>query len=105
MPSARTSTAASLILRGSLITLTRKCGRPSCRCARGDLHTTPALSYSVGGVTHMVMLHDAALPRVQAALARYQRAQALLERQVQVSVTTLRAQMAREKAAVQRGSR
>jgi len=50
----------------------------------------------------MVMLHDAAIPVVQAALARYQRAQALLERQVQASVTALRAQMAREKAAARR---
>jgi len=47
----------------------------------------------------MVMLHDAVLPVVQAALARYHRAHGLLERQVQASVTTLRAQVAREKAA------
>jgi hypothetical protein len=33
-----------LVLRGSLITLRRKCGRPGCRCARGALHETPALS-------------------------------------------------------------
>jgi hypothetical protein len=51
----------------------------------------------------MVMLHAEAIPRVQAALARYQRAQALLERQVPASVATLRAQMAREKAEARRG--
>lgn len=105
MPSSRTSTTPALLLRGSLITLKRKCGRPGCRCARGELHTTPALSYSTGGVTQMVMLHDAVLPVVQAALARYHRAQGLLERQVQASVMTLRAQIAREKAATRRGRR
>jgi Family of unknown function (DUF6788) len=105
MPSSRMPTTAALILRGSLITWKRKCGRPGCRCARGELHTTPALSYSVGGVTQMVMLHDAVLPVVQAALDRYQRAQAFLDRRVQASVTTLRAQLAREKAAARRGRR
>jgi len=53
----------------------------------------------------MVMLHDAVLPVVQAALARYHRAQGLLERQVQASVMTLRAQIVREKAATRRRRR
>jgi hypothetical protein len=36
--------------RGSLVTLRRRCGKPSCRCADGErLHETPALSYSDGG--------------------------------------------------------
>jgi len=105
MVSADTPGTPALVLRGSLITLKRKCGRPGCRCARGDVHTTPALSYSVGGVTQMVMLHDEALPRVEAALARYHQAQAALERRVQASVATLRAQLAREKAAARRGRR
>jgi len=105
MPSADMPGTPSLVLRGSLITLKRKCGRPGCRCARGELHTTPALSYSVGGVTQMVMLHAEALPRVHAALTRYHQAQAALERRVQSSVATLRAQLAREKAAARRGRR
>jgi hypothetical protein len=53
----------------------------------------------------MVMLHDDALPRVQAALARYQHAQELLERRVQTSMTALRTQLAQEKAAARRGRR
>jgi len=65
---------------------------------RGDLHTTPALSYSGAGVTKMLMLRPDDLPRVQAALARYQRAQAALERHVVHSVEQLRRQRAREKA-------
>jgi len=106
MPSSQPPVATpAFILRGSLITLSRKCGRPSCRCARGELHTTPALSYSVDGVTQMVMLREEERPLVQAALARYHRAQAALERQVQASVATLRAQHARAKAAARGGRR
>ena len=40
------------LLRGSLVTLRRRCGKPSCRCAVGEqLHETPALSHSEGGRT------------------------------------------------------
>jgi len=33
------------ILPGSLYTLRRKCGKPSCRCAQGELHESTVLSY------------------------------------------------------------
>jgi len=29
--------------------LKRKCGKPNCRCTRGELHRSPCLSYYVGG--------------------------------------------------------
>ena len=88
-----------LIVRGSLIVLKRRCGKPGCRCTRGELHTAPALSYSVAGVTKMLMLREEDLPVVRAALARYQRAQAALERQALRGVEGLRRRLAREKAA------
>lgn len=93
----------ALILRGSLIALTRKCGTPGCRCTRGELHTTPALSYSVAGVTKMLTLRAEDLPRVRAALTRYQQTQAALERHVLRSVETLRRERRREKPTAQRG--
>ena len=33
------------LLPGSLYTLRRKCGKPNCRCVRGKLHESTALSY------------------------------------------------------------
>ena len=33
------------LLPGSLYTLRRKCGKPHCRCARGELHESTVLSY------------------------------------------------------------
>ena len=33
------------LLPGSLYTLRRKCGKPNCRCARGELHESTVLSY------------------------------------------------------------
>jgi hypothetical protein len=33
------------LLPGSLYSLRRKCGKPNCRCSRGDLHESTVLSY------------------------------------------------------------
>jgi hypothetical protein len=33
------------LLPGSLYTLRRKCGKPSCHCRRGELHESTVLSY------------------------------------------------------------
>lgn len=92
----------SLVLRGTLLTLRRKCGKPTCWCAGDGYHETPALSYKVAGVTKILTLRAQDVPLVRAALVRHQRLLDGLERQVQVSVTTLRAQIAREKAAPRR---
>jgi len=33
------------LLPGSLYTLRRRCGKPTCRCARGELHASTVLGY------------------------------------------------------------
>jgi hypothetical protein len=37
--------ARDLLLPGSLYILRRKCGKPNCRCSRGELHESTVLSY------------------------------------------------------------
>ena len=37
------------LLLGSLYTLRRKCGKPNCRCSRGELHESTVLSYRGNG--------------------------------------------------------
>lgn len=98
-PTGTHASETPLIVRGSLVILKRKCGKPGCRCTRGALHTAPALSYSVAGATKMLMLRAEDLPLVKAALARYQRAQAALEHHALRSVEALRQRRARLKAA------
>ena len=79
-----------ILVRGSLITLKRKCGRPNCRCADGEPHETPALSYSLDGGTKMVTLRTEDIPRVKAALRAYQRAAKQLEQQALRGIRQLR---------------
>src|SRR5215469_15540325 len=67
-----------LYLRGSLTVLRRRCGGAGCRCARGELHETPVLSYKQGGKTRLLSLTAGDVDAVAAALARYREAEAAL---------------------------
>ncbi len=69
------------LLRGSPITLRRRCGKKNCHCHKGHPHQTPALSFSQGGKTRILTLPHELLPTVRAAVQRYQRARADLEQQ------------------------
>lgn len=35
------------MLRGTLFTMRRKCGKPTCRCVNGETHESPALAFPV----------------------------------------------------------
>jgi hypothetical protein len=85
---------APRLVRGSLITLRRRCGKPNCRCADGAPHETPALSYSVEGRTRTVTLRPADVPAVQAALERYGAARQRLEDDALAGIEALRARTA-----------
>jgi hypothetical protein len=94
------------LLRGSLVTLRRRCGKPSCRCADGEqLHEAPALSYSEGGRTRMLTLADADVPAVAAALDRYRAARSDLEAQANAGLAALANRIAAERAAGRRPRR
>lgn len=90
-------TAMPRVLRGSLIVLTRKCGKPSCRCARGEPHQTPALSTSIDGKTTILTLREADLPEVTTALTRYRRARDDLDQQARAGLGALRNRLAQAK--------
>ena len=80
---------ATLLLRGSLITLRRRCGKRSCHCARGQPHCSPALSFSARGTTRILTLTSDLLPEVRQALQRYRRQQRDLQRQTQAGLRQL----------------
>lgn len=69
------------LLRGTLMTQGRRCGKESCRCAQGELHgpyvylsvtrpgRRPRMVYVPAELTETVTEHVAAAGRVEAALA------------------------------------
>ncbi len=83
------STSEPFLLRGSLITLRRRCGKPSCHCARGEPHGSPALSFSRKGKTHILTLAPQLLPEVRLALQQYHRQHQSLERQAEAGLRQL----------------
>lgn len=83
------------LVRGSLVTLRRKCGKAACRCADGQqLHENPALSYSHAGRTRIVALRPGDVAAVAAALDRYQAARDKLEADAVAGTEALRAWVA-----------
>ncbi len=79
------------LVRGSLVTLRRKCGKSSCRCSDGDqLHENPALSFSEQGRTRIVALRQEDVAAVEAALGRYRTARDKLDQDATAGIDALR---------------
>ena len=83
------------ILRGSLIRLRRKCGKPNCRCCQGKPHSSPALSYSQRGKTNILTLPKGQVPKVRTALQRYLQSRQRLRRQADAGLRQLARQLRR----------
>jgi hypothetical protein len=83
-----------LVLRGTLTTFRRRCGKPSCRCATGEPHESPALTFTEAGRTKTITLSAAEVDEVAAALARYETARTELEAQAEAGLARLRGRRA-----------
>lgn len=94
MPTRRRKDDHPLILKGSLFSFVRRCGKPNCACATGEGHASPALSYVADGRTKTLTLTGADLTEVRAALARYAKARADLDAAATAGIAALRASLA-----------
>jgi hypothetical protein len=83
-----------VMVRGTLTTFRRRCGKPSCRCVSGPPHESPALMYRDGGRTRIVTLSQEDAAQVAAALDRYEQARAELEAAADAGIAALRARRA-----------
>ena len=93
--SQRSGRSEGSLLRGTLTTFRRRCGKPSCHCATGEPHQSPALAYTEGGRTKTLTLTEDDVAAVEAALARFQSARAELERAADAGISALRARRRR----------
>jgi len=67
------------LLRGSLSERAGKCGKPNCRCTRGELHASLYLLQSQQGKLRQLCVPKAWQPRVRQAIDDYRKLQELLE--------------------------
>jgi len=85
------------MVRGTLFTLRRRCGKPSCHCANESGHESPALAYPEGGRTKTMTLPAADVEEVRAALERYNAARTELDAGADAGVAVLRDRLAQRR--------
>ena len=85
--------------------LRRRCGTPTCYCAQGERHVTPVLSYREDGANRLLTLREKDLPGVRAALARFKKAQARLEKEAWAGIKALRLRRQEEMGKARRRKR
>lgn len=78
------------MLRGTVITHRRRCGKANCRCASGEaLHESVVLSYSKASRTRFVMLEAEEIESVRQATERFKAAKAALDQQAEAELAKL----------------
>jgi len=90
----RSTRPEPFMVRGTLFTLRRRCGKPTCHCANEAGHESPALAYPEGGRTRTMTLSAAEVEEVRAALERYNAARSELDAGADAGVAVLRARLA-----------
>lgn len=71
----RLMSAQAELIPGSFYLLRRKCGKPSCRCTRGQLHATWVLTRSEAGRHKLYPVPPAERARVRQLAAAWKRSQ------------------------------
>jgi hypothetical protein len=60
------------VIKGTVYELKRKCGKPGCKCAQGELHARMVVSASEGGKTRLRAVPRGFLVETQQRVRRYQ---------------------------------
>jgi hypothetical protein len=91
------------LLPGSLYTLRRKCGKPTCRCTRGQLHESTVLSYRGQGRPRNVSPSPKQLGSLRTMTHHYRRCRQARAKLVRWQRQLLKLVDALEAARVQQG--
>src|SRR3990170_8480446 len=60
------------VIKGTAYELRRRCGKPGCKCAQGELHARMVVSASEKGKTRLRVIPRGFLVEVQQKVRRYQ---------------------------------
>jgi hypothetical protein len=60
------------VIKGTVYELKRRCGKPGCKCARGELHRRMVVSASEEGKTRLQVIPCGYLVEAQEKVRRYQ---------------------------------
>jgi hypothetical protein len=91
------------LLPGSVYTLRRKCGKPNCRCVRGQLHESTVLSYRGQGRPRTVSPPHEQIESLRTMTHHYRRCRQARAKLVRWQQQLLKLVDALEAARVQQG--
>jgi hypothetical protein len=78
------------VIKGTVYELRRRCGKPGCKCAKGELHARMVVSASEKGKTQLRVIPRGFLVEVQQKVGRYQELRRIRARLVAIHREMLR---------------
>src|SRR3989304_3680404 len=78
------------VIKGTVYELRRRCGKPGCKCAKGQLHARMVVSASEKGKTRLRVIPRGFLVEVQEQVRRYQELRRIRARLVTIHRQVLR---------------
>ena len=76
-------------IRGSLVIMNRFCGKPNCRCQKGQKHKSIYLSQSQRGKTRMIYLPSHAVKKTKEYIKNYQKTKLILNILSEINIKLL----------------
>ena len=84
----------------SLCVVPRRCGKPTCKCMRGEPHTAHVLTFKVRNKTRTIHVPKEMVQEVQQWVTEHKRIKNLLQEISDLSVTILQRHVPAKRAAV-----
>lgn len=78
------------VIKGTVYELRRRCGKPGCKCAQGELHARMVVSASEKGKTQLRVIPRGFLVEAQQKVGRYQELRRMRARLVAIHREMLR---------------
>jgi hypothetical protein len=78
------------VIKGTVYELRRRCGKPGCKCAQGELHARMVVSASEKGKTRLRVIPRGFLVEAQQRVGRYQQLRQIRARLVAIHREMLR---------------
>ena len=78
------------VVKGTVYELRRRCGKPGCKCAQGELHARMVVSASEKGKTRLRVIPRGFLVEAQQRVGRYQELRRIRARLVAIHVQMLK---------------
>ena len=76
-------------IRGSLVIMNRFCGKPNCRCLRGQKHKAVYLSQSFKGKTKMIYISQAQVKKAAEQIKNYRKVKGVLNILSEINIKLL----------------